>query len=95
MAGTGRNFFYKRETVTVTAFPSAAQIQLPFRATHLIILLASKKEILNFSFKNPELDGELEPEDGPLVMDQLAIDKIWFKLDVAGSLSVRVWAWKI
>jgi len=92
---TGRNFFYTELDVSVTAFPSTAQIKFPFQATRVIIAMNGKAD-LHFSFQKPNIDGRLVPDDAPLAMDGLSEGRLWFKKVAVGPavLAIRVWAWR-
>jgi len=95
---TGRNFFYKRISVTEESFPSVAQIDFCFLATHVNITLDGDNNgegILHFSFRKPHLDGELFCTDEPWVSDGISEGKLWFRKPVGGKdVQVRIWAWR-
>lgn len=92
MVQSRRNFFYKRITVTDTAFPAKAQIDFGFQATRVLIVNDGEDTALTFSFLKPHVDGELFCSDGPLAFDGLAEGKLWFMVDQPAE--VRVWAWR-
>lgn len=95
MATGKRTFFYKSISVNVAAFPDEAQIKLPFRANHVIIVNKNKQETLTFSFQRPDVDGELDHLDGPIALDGVSVDKFWFKAPTGKTISLRVWAWRL
>lgn len=97
IVATRRNIFYDRQTISVTDFPNAPQFKFPFDATRVLIDARNRSDdavIVKFSFLNPELDGELFCEDGPLAFDELKEARMWLKVDT-GSADVRVWAWRL
>lgn len=95
---SSRGFFYKRISITNDVFPSAPSIKFPFQATRVLIAFRNIKanEILTFSFKKPDVDGEFFPEDTPLAMDGLSEGRLWFKTNNTQNPDgeIRVWAWR-
>lgn len=93
-----RTFFYSKISVGAQAdgaFPSQAQIKIPFQATHVIISNDSDKTDVTFSFNRPNIDGELLKKEQPITFDGLSIGKIWFFKTLGGeNAQVRVWAWR-
>lgn len=95
---SNRGFFYNRKIITATIYPSEQQFKFPFLATHILIAFRNLKnqEIIEFSFNRVEQDGELFPGDGPLSMDGLSKNRIWFKTNQFGqnaAAEIRIWAW--
>lgn len=93
MATAKRNFFYKRLPINVSVYSSKAQFIFPFTATHVVIYNRSASSDILFSFNGFNLDGELFAKDGPLTMDGIALNRLWFK-SPSGGPDVQVWAWR-
>lgn len=89
-----RNFFYKKVTLSVDAFPNKPQVNFGFQATRVVIASDADARQVDFSFLKPNLDGELLATDGPLVFDQLGEGRLWFKQPEGKEVTVRVWAWR-
>ena len=90
-----RPIFYKKfGGFTKTSFSNEADIKFPFTPTRLIIVNDDNKRAVEFSFSRPDLDGELLPEDGPIIFDHINIDRLWLRLDASGSINIRIWAWR-
>lgn len=89
-----RNFFYRRISVNSSSFPSRAQIEIPFLATHLILTNDSDTQPISFSFLNPDIDGELFKKEQPIAFDGISVNKVWFFRTGSKPVQVRVWAWR-
>lgn len=93
-----RNFFYKKITLATSqlTFPNKNQIDFGFHATHVIIVNDNVDNSIEFSFRKPNLDGEIFCSDGPLVMDGIAEDRLWFRVvgTPTETTQVRIWAWR-
>lgn len=94
---SNRNVFYKRITVTETDFPGQAQIKLPFQATKVLIANDGSNATLAFSFLAPNIDGELFCSDGPLSLEGVGANRVWFKVaeNEGNPVGVRIWAWRL
>lgn len=90
------DFYYKRLTISATAFPDEQQVHFPFSANHVIISSDSDQLYVKFSFLPPNLDGELFKKEQPIVFDGVHINRIWFSREANNKPNpeVRVWAWK-
>jgi len=91
-----RTFFYERQTISVTAFPSDAQFKFPFLATRVLIAVRNLKaqEFITFSYNGTDTDGELFPDDAPIAFDGVGQGKLWFKSNQNQAAEIRVWAWR-
>ena len=99
MAVSGRNFFYKRITVSNNTFDANLKVDFGFQASKVMIVNDHPEATLSFSFRvnaTPNLDGELfGPADGPLAFDNVGEGRMWFHKDADDEdIQVRVWAWR-
>ena len=91
---SGRNFYYKRLTITKDEFQSSPDFDFGFQATSVMIVNDNEDDIIMFSFRKPYLDGELFCFDGPWVADGIGEGRLWVKVLTGKSVQVRVWAWR-
>ena len=100
MIKTRRNRLYQKFNLEeIGSFPSRAQVEIPFTATHIIITNDSKKTNVTFSFNGVDIDGELFKKETPITFDGCANNKIWFFRDGISAdtikSQIRVWAWRL
>lgn len=95
MTASKRSFFYKKLSVTASAFPDEPQLKFGFDATRVIIVNDHEDSTLTWSFLNPNIDGELFCADGPISFEGISEGRLWLKTSFEGSAQVRVWAWRI